>query len=96
MKIKHTNTKEGGFFEAIDTTGVPVGKMTYLWNSSSIFIIDGTEVSKELKGKGIGKQLVMASVIYARENNFKIVPKCPFVVAFFERIKSIHDVLFVE
>lgn len=56
-------------------------------------IITHTEVSAALKGKSAGKQLVAASVAYARSNKLKIVPLCAFARSVFDRVKEYSDVL---
>lgn len=57
-------------------------------------IIDHTEVDSSLKGKGVGYRLVEASVQYARDNQIKIIPLCPFAHAVFKKNAEYHDVLF--
>lgn len=44
-----------------------------------------TEVDQEFEGKGFAKILLERLVSYARENDLKIVPLCPFVHAQFKR-----------
>lgn len=44
-----------------------------------------TEVDPEHEGKGFAKILLEKLVSYARENNLKIVPLCPYVFAQFKR-----------
>lgn len=44
-----------------------------------------TEVSEEYEGRGFAKILLEKLVSYARENNLKIVPLCPYVNAQFKR-----------
>lgn len=44
-----------------------------------------TEVNQEYEGKGFAKILLERLVSYARENNLKIVPLCPYVHAQFKR-----------
>ena len=51
-----------------------------------------TEVSSSLKGQGIGQQLVEYAVEYARKNQLKIVPVCPFVIRQFEKNPEYNDV----
>jgi len=92
MDIHHVNEDKRGYFEATDD-GVSAGKLTYEWKDSKTFIVVGTEVAIPFKGRGIGKRLVMVAVEYARANNLKIIPKCPFVVALFDRLVVIGDVL---
>ncbi len=68
--------------------------MTYTWAGPGKFIIDHTEVSPEFNGKGVGKQLVMAAVAYARAERVKIMPLCPFAQSVFDKNPDIKDVLF--
>ena len=58
-----------------------------------MIIIDHTEVSDRLRGKGAGLQLVTAAVDYARENKIKILPLCTFAKSVFDRTPTFHDVL---
>ena len=59
------NGKKGVFF--IEENGEVVAEMTYVWSGEDKIIIDHTEVSEKLGGKGIGKQLVHKAVEMARE-----------------------------
>lgn len=70
-----------------------LAEMTYSRAGDSLIIIDHTEVSDKLRGQGAGKKLVLAAVDYARKNNLKILPLCPFAKATFDRTPEIHDVL---
>ncbi|EJG02711.1 GNAT family N-acetyltransferase [Flavobacterium sp. F52] len=93
MEIQQINDIKRGYFEAVED-GKEAGKMTYTWAGDSKFIIDHTEVSPDFNGKGVGKKLVMASVDYARANNLKIIPLCPFAKSVFDKVEEIRDVLF--
>jgi uncharacterized protein len=53
----------------------------YRQSGQLLFLIH-TEIPPELKGKGAGKTIIEKALQYAQENNFKIVPICPFVQAF--------------
>lgn len=44
-----------------------------------------TEVGEALKGQGIGNKLLTEMVRYAREQNLKVIPLCPFVHGQFKR-----------
>jgi predicted GNAT family acetyltransferase len=92
MKVEHeSNETKGVFF--IEKEGDRIAHMTYSKWGNNKFIIDHTEVSDQLRGKGAGKQLVMAAVSYARENEMKILPLCPFAQSVFGKVKEIQDVL---
>lgn len=93
MEIQQINDTRKGYFEALED-GQEAGKMTYTWAGDSKFIIDHTEVSPDFNGKGVGKKLVMAAVEYARANNLKIIPLCPFAKSVFDKVEEIRDVLF--
>ena len=93
MEIKQINDIKRGHFEALEE-GKEAGKMTYTWAGDSKFIIDHTEVREEFNGKGVGKKLLLATVDYARSNNLKIIPLCPFAKRVFDKTEEIRDVLF--
>lgn len=69
------------------------GEMTYTWAGKDKFIIDHTGVDEKFGGKGFAKDLVMEGVDYARKNNLKIIPLCPYAKSRFDRDDSIRDVL---
>jgi predicted GNAT family acetyltransferase len=70
-----------------------LAEMTYSKAGDHLIIIDHTEVSDALRGKGAGKQLVTAAVNYAREKKIKILPLCPFAKAVFDKTPEFSDVL---
>ncbi len=56
-----------------------------------------TEVNPEYEGKGFARLLLGQLVSYARENNLKIVPLCPYVHGQFKRHpEEYNDVWFRE
>lgn len=70
------------------------GELVYSWAGKDKFIIEHTEVDDLYSGKGIGKQLVMKAVEFARNKKVKIIPLCPYAKSLFNRIPEIGDVLF--
>lgn len=69
----------------IEEDGARVAVIEYVYAGTDKFIIEHTEVNTTHEGKGLGKLLVDAAVQYARENNFKIIPLCPYAHAVFKR-----------
>lgn len=67
--------------------------MTYTMPAANKMIIEHTEVSDELRGQNAGYQLVHAAVDYARANNIKIIPLCPFANSVFKKKPEFADVL---
>lgn len=86
------NGKKGSFY--VEAAGTLLAEMTYVWSGGDKFIIDHTEVSAALEGKGIGKQLVQKAVEFAREKKVKIMPLCPFAKRVFDKVEAYQDVLF--
>lgn len=74
---------KGSFYIELDKARV--AEMVYSMTPNKIMIIEHTEVSDVLKGKGAGYQLVQKAVEYAREQQIKIIPLCPFAKAVFEK-----------
>jgi len=91
MDIKHEERDSRGSFY-IEQDGKRLGEMVYRM-SHNVMIIEHTEVSESLKGKGAGKQLVATAVTYARQNNLKVKPLCSFAKSIFDRVTEYQDVL---
>ena len=90
MEIQHFDDGKKGHWKAVED-GVQAGLMTYVWAGEDKFIIEHTIGNPEFKG--VGMKLLDKAVAYARENNKKIIPLCPFAKKMFDRNKEIHDVL---
>jgi predicted GNAT family acetyltransferase len=93
MIIEQINEIKKGYFRASDDQ-TEAGRMTYTWAGTDKFIIDHTEVNAEFTGQSVGKKLVMEAVRYARANNLKILPLCPFAKSVFDKTAAIQDLLF--
>jgi hypothetical protein len=89
QRIEHGS--KGAFI--IKENNERLAEMTYSKAGDKMVIIDHTEVSDALRGKGAGKQLVNAAVEYARANQLKILPLCPFAKAVFDKTPEFKDVL---
>lgn len=91
MLIQHFEEDgKGAFF--IKNDGDFLAEMTYYLDSPQRMVIDHTQVDDSLQGKNIGISLVEKGVEYARANQFKIVPQCPYVKKVFERDHQYDDV----
>ncbi len=92
-EIAHTQGETKGSFY-VEENGERLAEMVYSRAGNDKIIIEHTEVSEKLAGKGIGKQMVAAAVEYARENDIRIMPLCPFAKAVFEKVETFRDVLY--
>lgn len=90
--LQKDDGKNGVFY--IQEGDIILAEMTYVWAGTTKFIIDHTDVSETLGGKGIGKQLLHRAIEFAREKQVKIMPLCPFAKAVFDKIEAYNDVLF--
>ncbi|MFC6997998.1 GNAT family N-acetyltransferase [Rufibacter roseus] len=95
MEINHLNTDTNGHFEAIELKA-QAGLLTYHWDTPQKMVIEHTEVNPAFSGRGVGRELVMAAVAYARAQQIKIVPLCPYARKLFKQDETIRDVLFKE
>lgn len=82
--------RKGAFF--IDENGEWIAELSYTKNNG-IMTIDHTEIAEKLRGEGIGQDLVKAAVEYARENELKINPLCPYAKKVIDRTPEFQDVL---
>jgi predicted GNAT family acetyltransferase len=85
------NGSKGYFYVSVD--GKQEGKMTFVFAGNDKIIIDHTEVNPGNNGKGFGKKMVNKAVEFARENNIKIIPLCPFAKKVFDKTPEFSDVL---
>jgi len=92
MNITTEKGETGGAFIYTNKEGNKA-KMTFSQAGKSMIIIDHTEVDEALRGQGVGEDLVEYMVRYARENNLRVMPLCPFTHSVFEKREEIRDVL---
>ena len=92
IEVRHNNDDKHGSFEA-SIEGNKAGLMTYTWAGEERFIIDHTEVEAAYNGKGVGKEMLIKAVEFARQNNKKIIPLCPFAKATFQKNADLQDFL---
>jgi len=85
------SSSKGAFF--IVENNQRLAEITFSKAGDKLIIIDHTDVSDQLRGKGAGKQLVAAAVAYAREKKLKILPLCPFAKSVFNKVTEFQDVL---
>lgn len=89
VKREHGETK-GRYWMSIDAVEA---EMTYSRASSTLIIIDHTEVPAALRGRKVGEQLVRQAIDDARREGVVIIPLCPFAKAQIDRHPEWQDVL---
>ncbi|RIW13129.1 N-acetyltransferase [Algoriphagus lacus] len=92
MEIQHKfDGRKGSFF--MEEGGTHLAEMVYVMAGPKKMIIEHTEVDESLKGQGIGAKLLEDLVAYARKEEIKIIPLCPFAKATFKKRTDLQDVL---
>jgi uncharacterized protein len=72
--------------------GKRLAQMTYTVAGTRV-IIDHTQMDDALRGTGAGKKLVHAAVEWARAENQRLLPLCPFARSVFDKTPEYADVL---
>lgn len=85
------NGKKGRF--TIHQDDELAGEMTFTWAGEARFIIDHTSVEDKFEGEGLGKDLKINAVEFAREKNVKIIPLCTFAKSVIHKNKNLQDVI---
>jgi len=83
--------KQGRFF--IEENEKQIALLTYKKSGDGVITIDHTEVDPNFRGKDIGEDLVAEAVKFARENDLKIAPICPFAKKVIDDKAEFQDVL---
>lgn len=89
--IEHEESNgHGAFFVAGDDRRL--AEMAYRRKDPHLVVIVHTEVDDALRGQGVGRKLLDATVAWARETGTKLAATCPYVKAQFEKDRSLDDV----
>ncbi|MES1160532.1 MAG: GNAT family N-acetyltransferase [Bacteroidota bacterium] len=91
MTIQHSHTEKDGSFYVGDLSS-PTAQLVYHMAGMEKMIIDHTEVNAIHKGEGIGRQLVLAAVDYARQQGAKVQPLCSFARSILKHSKEYEDI----
>ncbi|WP_374472797.1 GNAT family N-acetyltransferase [Phenylobacterium sp.] len=56
-------------------------------------ILPHTVVPEAFEGKGVGSALAKAALGYARKQELKVIPLCPFIAAYITKHPEWHDLV---
>lgn len=82
IQLKWLSDDKGAFI--IEEENERVAEMVFGIKEKNLTVYH-TEVSEQLKGKGIAPLLLNALVAYAREQQLKVIPRCEYVHVQFKR-----------
>ena len=86
--VNHSETRTRGVFRIGD-----FAEMTYTRPSEKLMKVNHTVVDKAHRGQGLAYRLYAAMVDFARQNDRKVIPVCPFVAAMFEKYPENSNLL---
>jgi predicted GNAT family acetyltransferase len=81
-----------GKVEVTAWAGERAGVLVMSRAGPSQLIIEHTQTFPPFAGRGIGKRLVVTAAEWARANEQKLMPLCPFARQIFDRIPDLDDV----
>lgn len=89
LQIEH-DKEQHKFYAIVD------GKESVLhYSTPSKTTLDyySTFVPNELRGQKIAEQIVIFALEYAKKNNYKVIPSCPYVKKLLERHKEYQNLI---
>lgn len=92
LDIRHDEEGDFGAFFVPGPEG-RLAELRYTRTSPHTVVLEHTEVSSQLAGRGVGRKLVEAAVVWARHTGTKLVPVCEYAKSVFERYPGLRDVL---
>jgi uncharacterized protein len=87
IQLQLNEAGRGAF--VVEENGERLAEMVVAVMGSNL-VIYHTEVTDQLAGKGVAKQLLTEAVQYARDHEFKIIALCPFVYAQFNKYPDLY------
>lgn len=91
MKILHEIVEQAGRF-FIEESNQTIAELDFELHKENTLLITHTAVDKSFEGKGIGRQLVIEAVEYARNKLLIIKVTCPFAKKILDRSNEFSDV----
>ncbi len=65
----------------------------YVEKPGAVLLLTHTCVPRQIAGRGIGTKLVVETLERIRSLDFKIVPLCPFIVAYLKKTENYQDLI---
>lgn len=78
MEIEHEVVDKTGVFRAFDEDGTALGSMVYVQAGPHKIVVQHTGVEGHARGMGVATALFEHMVAWVRENDAKVVARCPY------------------
>ncbi len=92
INVEH-NQQEQAFYAEIEGDEA---ELTYALPEEGVIDFQHTYVPDQLRGKGVGEQLVKTGLSYAKDKGLKVIPTCRFVNTFMKRHAAEYSALLAE
>lgn len=92
IEIRHEEQGDRGAFY-METEAGRLAELRYSRTSPQTVVLEHTQVSDALSGRGVGRLLVEAAVEWARRTGTRFVPVCEYAKTVFQRYPGLRDVL---
>lgn len=90
-EIEVVKNPEKRRFEA--QVGAYLAHIDYIENEDNIVYVR-TLVPTELEGHGIASKMARFVLDYARDNDLKVIPRCPFVAAYIKKHQEYQPLVY--
>lgn len=92
LEVQHEDRGDRGAFY-VETDAGRVAELSWSRTSPHAVVLEHTQVSDVLRGRGAGRLLVEAAVAWARRTGTRLVPACAYAKTVFERHPALRDVV---
>lgn len=75
------------------TVGEQVALVEFI-ETDTLITYTHTEVPEAMEGQGLGSLLARTALDYARENELRVMPLCPFIAAYIRRHPEYKDLVY--
>ncbi|OYQ43782.1 GNAT family N-acetyltransferase [Flavobacterium aurantiibacter] len=65
----------------------------YVEKPGAVLLLTHTCVPRQISGRGVGTELVVETLKLIRQLEYKIVPLCPFIVAYLKKTDEFQDII---
>jgi predicted GNAT family acetyltransferase len=92
LAVRHEEREGAGSF-FVEVGGERLAELRYSRTSPKDVVLEHTDVSGKLKGRGVGRLLVEAAVAWARRTGTGVSASCPYARSVFDKSPELRDVL---
>ncbi|MDU1905528.1 MAG: GNAT family N-acetyltransferase [Dysgonomonas sp.] len=93
MDYKLVHNEDRSRMQAV-AKGKTIGLIDYKMAPPKVMTIYHTEVATIYEGQGIAAEMTKKLLDFARENDYKVRPLCPYAKSYLERHTDFQDIIY--